>query len=272
MTKRIVVISHNVFGYHGLTRLTSDERFELVGNVCRTPTTTLSDYRDSGAFCSLYNIPHHKTEQIGNPETIEWIADKQPDAILVLGWSQLIRDSILDIAPTYGTHPSLLPKNRGRGAIPWQIINNETESGLTMFRIPKGTHPVDSGDIYAVVRYPIAPDETAQTLYRKATEALLKIIDEELLDILEGRIQPIKQDESQATYLERRKPSDSELDWSKPPDYNERFVRALTGMYPPPFTYDYHTGKKLIIREAKIINNDFIITKAEDEDGNEVIG
>ncbi len=32
-------------------------------------------------------------------------------------------------------HPTLLPKGRGRASIPWAILKNLPETGVTMFRL-----------------------------------------------------------------------------------------------------------------------------------------
>ena len=45
---------------------------------------------------------------------------------------------------TYNLHASLLPKYRGAAPINWAIINGETESGVTTFKLK---HEIDTGSV-----------------------------------------------------------------------------------------------------------------------------
>ena len=69
----------------------------------------------------------------------------EPDLLAVVAFLILPR-SVLAI-PKLGSvnvHPSLLPKYRGAAPIQWAIINGETETGVTIFRL---SPRVDAGDI-----------------------------------------------------------------------------------------------------------------------------
>lgn len=60
-------------------------------------------------------------------------------------------------------HPSILPAYRGGSALAWQIIEGETESGISIFQPDAG---VDTGPLYLQRRgIPIAPTDTAASLY-----------------------------------------------------------------------------------------------------------
>ena len=70
----------------------------------------------------------------------------QPDAMVVVGYGQIIPQSIIDI-PRHGiinVHGSLLPKYRGAAPIQWAIANGETITGVTTMRIDAG---LDTGDM-----------------------------------------------------------------------------------------------------------------------------
>ena len=47
-----------------------------------------------------------------------------PDLMFVVGWSQIAREPFLALARegVFGMHPTLLPRHRGRAAIPWAIL------------------------------------------------------------------------------------------------------------------------------------------------------
>src|SRR6476659_2390626 len=57
-----------------------------------------------------------------------------PDLIVVNSYSMLLHPEILEI-PRLGCvnlHPALLPKYRGSNPLQWVIINDESETGVTM--------------------------------------------------------------------------------------------------------------------------------------------
>ena len=73
-------------------------------------------------------------------------------------------------------HPSLLPKDRGRSVLAWQIEEGYTETALSMFYITKG---VDDGDIIAQNRIKILKSDTIKNILNKCnieTSKLIKIL------------------------------------------------------------------------------------------------
>ncbi len=57
-----------------------------------------------------------ETRDVNAPETVEAVAAAAPAAIVVVGWSQLVREPLIEVAPmgVFGMHPTLLPRHRGR--------------------------------------------------------------------------------------------------------------------------------------------------------------
>ena len=67
------------------------------------------------------------------------------DVVCYYGWSWIVKEPILSKFICLCLHPSLLPKYRGGTPIQHQIINNELNSGVSVFRMKGG---IDDGDIY----------------------------------------------------------------------------------------------------------------------------
>ncbi len=63
-----------------------------------------------------------------------------PDAMVVVGYGQIIPQSILDIPPQgiINVHASLLPKYRGAAPIQWAIARGEKTTGVTTMKIDAG--------------------------------------------------------------------------------------------------------------------------------------
>src|SRR5205814_10391867 len=97
----------------------------------------------------------------------------------------------------FGMHPTLLPKHRGRAAIPWAILSGLAKTGVTLFEIVDGT--ADSGSIVGQVEVPLAPDETATTLYARITEAHVDLIRVVVPRLLDGSAPRVEQDTRRAS-------------------------------------------------------------------------
>src|SRR5919197_5023320 len=100
-----------------------------------------------------------ETADVNSPETIAALREVEPDLIFVVGWSQLVLDEFVALPRqgVFGMHPTLLPKHRGRAAIPWAILSGLAKTGVTLFEIADGT--ADSGPIVGQVEVPIEADE-----------------------------------------------------------------------------------------------------------------
>ncbi len=105
----------------------------------------------------------------------------QPEAMVVVGYGQIIPQSIIDIPPRgiINVHASLLPKYRGAAPIQWAIANGETRTGVTTMRIDAG---LDTGDMLLKWETEIGPEETAlelgERLARAGAELLVETLQE----------------------------------------------------------------------------------------------
>jgi methionyl-tRNA formyltransferase len=178
-----------------------------------------------------------ETRDINSLETLNSIRELNPDLIFVVGWSQLVRDSFIKLAPegVFGMHPTLLPRHRGRAPIPWAILAGLARTGVTLFEIVDAT--ADSGEIVGQVVLDIAPDETATTLFQRLAEAHVRLT-RELVPRLVARTAPrIPQDPSRASSWPKRTPVDGIIDWETRAPYLYDWVRAQTRPYPGAFTW-----------------------------------
>jgi len=174
---------------------------------------------------------------VNAPETVAAIAALEPELLFVVGWSQLLREPVLALAPAgaFGMHPTLLPRHRGRAPIPWAILSGLATTGVTLFEIPDAR--ADSGAIVGQVEVAIAPDETAATLFERLAEAHLDLIRLLVPQILSGTAPRLPQDERRASSWPKRMPADGIIDWDTRAPYLYDWVRAQTRPYPGAFTY-----------------------------------
>jgi len=204
----------------------------------------------------------------GNSDSIK--AESLPDLFLVVAYGKIIPENILNM-PKLGSiniHYSLLPKYRGASPVESAILNGDTETGIS---IQKMEYKMDTGPIIAQEKVEIGPDEKAGELRKR----LIKIGGELLVKTLKtpsaSGHSPFaggeKQDESQATYCKKIKKEDGLIDLNDDPIKNYNKFRAYATW---PRTYFFLGNKRIIITDAILENNLFVIKKIIPEGGKEV--
>ena len=185
-------------------------------------------------FCARHHVDLVKVRNVNDEAAVAAIRSHHLDWLFVIGWSQIVRRPVLEAARrgVIGIHPTLLPEGRGRAAIPWAILKGLGETGVTMFALDEG---VDTGPILAQLRLPIAPDETASTLYRRVAEAHGSLIRQAWGDFMADRIVLRPQDSSLASEWPGRRPEDGIILPGTAVADGERLIRATTRPYPGAF-------------------------------------
>lgn len=200
-------------------------------------------------FANETQTPLHKTPHINDPETVTALKKANLDYLLVIGWSQLVNNTVSDTVrySILGMHPTLLPIGRGRAPIPWTILKGLEKSGVTLFELTK---EADKGDILGMERFDVAKDETATTLYDKARKAHIRLIRRLWKSLNNGTLAGRPQNDSQATYWPRRGPEDGEIKSNMSLKDIDSLVRASTQPYPGAFLPT--KAGKLIIWSGRI--------------------
>ena len=178
-----------------------------------------------------------ETTDVNTAETVAAVRSLEPDVVFVVGWSQLVAADLIGCARhgVFGMHPTLLPRHRGRAAIPWAILSGLGKTGVTLFEIVDPT--ADSGPIVGQVAVPIARDETATTLYERTAEAHVELVRTHAVELATGGGPRMPQDYRRASAWPRRRPADGIIDWETRAPYLWDWVRAQTRPYPGAFTY-----------------------------------
>jgi methionyl-tRNA formyltransferase len=171
-------------------------------------------------------LPVYQPERVRRPEAVEHLRGLGADAMVIVGYGQIIPQSIIDLAPLgiINVHASLLPKYRGAGPIQWAIINGETATGVTTMRIDAG---LDTGDMLLKAETEIGPDENAMELGHRLSVMGADLLVETLAGLESGTIVPQKQDASQATLAPLLKKEDGLIDWTQPAGAIHNRVRGL---------------------------------------------
>jgi methionyl-tRNA formyltransferase len=248
---RILFIGAVDFSRHCLEEvLKCGEQVVSVLTLTERDATRHSDYADLSGLVSAHGIPLHHIRDVNEVSTLGIVQQAQPDVIFVFGWSQLISKRVLEIPPLgcIGTHPALLPRNRGRHPLIWTLVEGLTEGGLTFFFLDEGA---DSGDILWQKSFPVSIDDDASSLYQKMKTLAVEGIREFLPHLQRGTAQRIRQDHSKATYWRKRTEEDGEIQWSAPTVSIYNLIRALTRPYVGAHTF--MDGQRVTVWRSKIL-------------------
>jgi methionyl-tRNA formyltransferase len=252
---RIIFMGTPEFAVPSLRTLIESEE-EVVAVVCQPdkpkgrglevippPTKVLAE---------KHSIPVLQPQKIRTDEFFNNIKNLNPDLICVTAYGKILPKNILDLPP-YGcinVHASLLPKYRGAAPINWAIMRGEKATGITTMKMDEG---MDTGDMLLRREMPIDDEDTGETLSEKLSEMGGEVLIETIKLFKEGRLDPIPQDHSQATYAPMLKKEDGNIDWEKSAEEIKNLVR---GALPWPGACTSLERKLLKIYKARVTSGE----------------
>ena len=194
-----------------------------------------------------HGIPVYQPERIRESVSLARLTEESPDAMVVVGYGQIIPQTIIDLASLgiINVHASLLPELRGAAPIQWSIARGYKRTGVTTMRIDAG---LDTGDILLQWETPIGPDETAPELSARLAQAGADLLVRTLAD---GAIQPRPQDDSLATYAPILKKEDGRIGWNNPARQIHDLIR---GFQPWPGAWTSFRGQSLHLWRARLVS------------------
>jgi methionyl-tRNA formyltransferase len=103
-------------------------------------------------------------------EIVDEVRDSGAELGVVVAFGQLLPVSLLEALPQgfVNMHFSLLPRWRGAAPVERAMLAGDAETGVCLMQIEAG---LDTGPVFACVRVPIAPNETAGELHARLVDA-----------------------------------------------------------------------------------------------------
>ena len=202
-----------------------------------------------------FNIP--VLQPIKIKEEYEEVLKYKPDMIITCAYGQIIPKVLLDY-PKYkciNVHASLLPKLRGGAPIHHAIMDGYDKTGITIMYMDT---KMDTGDIISKSETAITKDDTLGSLHDRLSEMGKDLLLETLPNVINGTINPIKQDESAATYGYNITKEDEKIDFNKSNIEIDNKVRALN---PTPGAYTTINGKRMKVYDVRLSDRYYANTK-----------
>jgi methionyl-tRNA formyltransferase len=190
-------------------------------------------------------------EKLKNPHFLEELRTLNADLQVVVAF-RMLPEAVWSMPPlgTINVHASLLPQYRGAAPINWAVINGETETGVTTFKLK---HEIDTGDILLQECIPIGENETAGELHDRLKDLGARV----LVKTVQGLSDRTLKETPQASVANSQSPveqsvdGDSRLplkhapkiftetcriDWNRPVAEVHNLIRGLSP-FPGAFTY-----------------------------------
>lgn len=240
---RIVFCGSGAFGAPTLEGLAADGH-EIVrvwtqpdrpagrgGRTRPTPIKTLA---------AELGVPVYQPHTLKDGEALDTLRTDEPDVAVVVAYGHLIPADMLAV-PHHGfvnLHASLLPKYRGAAPVPHAILQGETETGVTVFRLNERW---DAGDILDKAVLPIEDDDTTGSLLTKMAPMGADLMRGIVGQMVAGWVSAKPQTDTEATKAPKLTKEMGHIDWTGSQAHIDRMVRAFQ---PWPLAYTYiHTGK-----------------------------
>lgn len=184
----------------------------------------LCAYREWALEC-VHNLQEHyshdKTNSFDLVETpkgfYETLECKEYDAIVLIGWSWIIRKPFLENNFIVGIHPSDLPEYAGGSPIQHQILDGVEQSNVTLFKI---TQEIDEGPTLIKKRFSLTGNMS--NILKSISNVSFDIICEFLKNHPNHTY--THHDTSKIITRKRLKPEDSKLD---PEDFSLYTTKEL---------------------------------------------
>ena len=203
-----------------------------------------------------YSVEHNlkvlQPERLKSLQFLEELRSLNADLQIVVAF-RMLPEFVWNMPPmgTVNLHGSLLPQYRGAAPINWAVMNGETETGVTTFKLK---HEIDTGDILLQESFSIGQDDTAGEVHDKMKEIGAALLVKTVKGLADGSLKEVPQttmsDGDRQTLLHAPKihTDTCRINWSQPVETVYNFVRGLS---PYPAAFTIMNEKMLKIYKAK---------------------
>lgn len=180
-----------------------------------------------GQWAAAQGLPTFKEDDVNTPAFVQKVRDLKPDAAVVIAFGQKLSPQLIEALGQLAVnlHSSLLPKYRGAAPINWAMINGDKETGVSVIGLAQR---MDAGRVYAMDRLAIDPHETAGELHDRLANLGPDAVAKVLRDLQHDSLDPIPQDDTQATRAPKLKKSDGTVDFNQPAAAVRSRIHGLT--------------------------------------------
>lgn len=250
ISKKIIFFGTDDFSLIALRGLV-EAGYLVVAVITKPDSKRDRDQKYSPPSVKTYAVEHNIP--VWQPEKLSEVSDKIRSigdaAGVLVSYGKIIPEVIINLfnPGIINVHPSLLPRYRGPSPIESAIINGDQRTGVSIMQL---SARMDAGPVYAQIIHPLSGIETRPQLYKTLASAGTSVLVGLLPTIFNGSLQPIAQNDNDATYCQLFNKKDAWLDVDLlTAAQAERRVRAQLGF---PKTKIKVKGHEIIITKAHV--------------------
>lgn len=217
-----------------------------VSSVYATPETIAAN--DLSGLTD--GTPVESVDDVNAARFVNAVAARNPRLMIIGGFNSIFGKPLIDVAPlgVINLHAGPLPQYRGGSPLNWQIINGESEAGISVIRIDEG---IDTGEILAEARFPIGLNDTIADVHEHANYLFPKLVLEVVERFDRNDTSGRAQDHAKACYWHQRNADDGRIYWRKMTARQVHdLIRALDPIYPPAFAFCQ--GHRVFFRRSQL--------------------
>lgn len=171
-------------------------------------------------------LPILQPKNLKAPDFVEALRALKADLQVVVAF-RMLPEVVWDMPPlgTINLHGSLLPKYRGAAPIHWAVINGETETGVTSFKLK---HVIDTGDMIFQEKMPIEPDDTVGEVHDRMLVLGAQVVLKTVQAIESDDYELIPQDASLVSKAPKIHTDTCAINFDAPVDTVHNFIRGLS--------------------------------------------
>lgn len=185
--------------------------------------------------CRELDVPLQGVLDVNNGEFVSGLRELQPTIGVVGGFSTIFKQPLIE-APRNGTinlHGGRLPQYRGGSPLNWQIINGESQIGISIIRMDKG---VDTGPLLGACLLNIDNNEDISAIHKRANKAFSKLTADVLSAMDRGEMIEMPQNDADGAYWHQRHPDDGKICFhSMTARQVHDLIRAISRPFPGAF-------------------------------------
>lgn len=225
-------------------------------------------------YAVAHDIPVLQPTNLKSPAFLETLRSFNADLQIVVAF-RMLPEVVWNMPPlgTVNLHGSLLPKYRGAAPINHAIINGETETGVTSFKLK---HEIDTGDVIMSRSIKIEDSDDAGTLHDKLKDLGAQVVLETVNKIANGSVVFQMQSDDEATPAPKIFHETCKIDFDRPIADVYNFIRGLSP-YPAAWCIIDQKEVKILqasknneddyLKPGKIVSDDKRIVKIKCKDG-----
>jgi methionyl-tRNA formyltransferase len=186
-------------------------------------------------------------EKLKAPAFLDQLRSLAADLQIVVAF-RMLPEVVWNMPPmgTVNLHGSLLPQYRGAAPINWAVINGETETGVTTFKLQQD---IDTGNILLQDRFPIGPTETAGDVHDRMKEIGARLLVRTIEGLAAGTLTATPQENpADLRHAPKIFTETGRIDWNRP---THEVYNLIRGLSPFPTAFTYLDGKLLKVYHAE---------------------